>query len=97
SETVQRVTLKSLAYDMESEKVDLVDQPELDPTALRVCGPFEAMSLGRYSIEDWKGYVATSGGQGTELPKLQNYIEVICRLYRKDAAIQGANGLVHAI
>jgi hypothetical protein len=29
--------------------------------------------------------------------KLQNYIEVICRLYRKDAAIQGATGLVHAV
>jgi len=97
SKAVQRITLKSLAYDLEPEKVDLVDQPEIDPTALRVCGPFEAMSLGRYSIEDWKGYVATSGGGETDLPKLQNYIEVICRLYRKDAAIQGANGLVHAV
>ena len=27
----------------------------------------------------------------------QNYIEVICRLYRKDAAIQGATGLIHAV
>ena len=49
------------------------------------------MSLGRYSIEDWKGYVAS------EPSKLENYIEVICRLYRKNAAIQGASGLVHAI
>src|SRR5262249_15252205 len=32
-----------------------------------------------------------------ESAKLENYIEVVCRLYRKDAAIQGANGLVHAV
>ena len=32
-----------------------------------------------------------------EPAKLENYIEVICRLYRKDAAIQGASGLVHAV
>ena len=94
---VQRVTLKSLAKDLEPEKVDLVDQPEPDSLAVRVCGPFEVMSLGRYSIEDWKGYVRTSGGESAEPAKLQNYIEVICRLYRKDAAVQGASGLIHAI
>jgi adenine-specific DNA-methyltransferase len=96
--TVNRVTLKSLAYDLEPEKVELVDQPEVDRDAIRVCGPFEVMSLGRYSVEDWKGYVvreapATYG----EPAKLENYIETICRLYRKDAAIQGASGLVHAV
>src|SRR5439155_15751302 len=48
------------------------------------------MSVGRYSIEDWKGYV-------NEGSKLSNYIEVICRLYRKEAAVQGSSGLVHAI
>src|SRR5437879_9281116 len=80
------------------ENVELVATPAVLAAAIRVCGPFEVMSLGRYSIEDWKGYVvreasATSG----EPAKLGNYIEVICRLYRKDAAIQGANGLVHAV
>jgi adenine-specific DNA-methyltransferase len=55
--TVERVTLRSLAYDLEPEKVELVDQPEVDRDAIRVCGPFEVMSLGRYSVEDWKGYV----------------------------------------
>src|SRR5438552_15931967 len=54
------------------------------------------MSLGRYSVEDWKGYVVREPGIG-ETAKLENYIEVICRLYRKDAAIQGATGLVHAV
>jgi hypothetical protein len=48
------------------------------------------MSLGRYSIEDWRGYVNEGGS-------LANYIEVICRLYRRSAAIQGASGLVHAV
>jgi len=95
--TVNRVTLKSLAYDLEPEKVDLVDQPEVDKDALRVCGPFEVMSIGRYSVEDWKGYVVREPTGFGEPAKLENYIEVICRLYRKDAAIQGASGLVHAV
>lgn len=94
--TVNRVTLKSLAYDLEPEKVELVDQPDVDKDAIRVCGPFEVASLGRYSVEDWKGYVVREPGIG-EAAKLENYIEVICRLYRKDAAIQGATGLVHAV
>jgi hypothetical protein len=89
--------LRFLVVD-DGKKVELVDQPEVDRDAIRVCGPFEVMSLGRYSVEDWKGYVvreapATYG----EPAKLENYIETICRLYRKDAAIQGASGLVHAV
>ncbi len=96
--TVDRITLKSLAYDLEPEKVELVDQPDVDKGAIRVCGPFEVMSLGRYSVEDWKGYVVREAvTTGSEAAKLENYIEVICRLYRKDAAIQGASGLVHAV
>lgn len=94
--TVNRVTLKSLAYDLEPEKVELVDQPVVDKDAIRVCGPLEVMSLGRYSVEDWKGYVVREPGIG-EAAMLENYIEVICRLYRKNAAIQGATGLVHAV
>ena len=93
---VRRVTPRSLAYGLEPESVEMVDQPEVDKDAIRVCGPFEVMSLGRYSVEDWKGYVVHEPGLG-ETAKLQNYIEVICRLYRKDAAIQGATGLVHAV
>ncbi len=95
-ETVVRVTLKSLAYDLEPERVELVDRPEVDKNAVRVCGPFEVMTLGRYSIEDWKGYVVREAHVG-EAAKLENYIETICRLYLKDAAIQGATGLVHAV
>ncbi|MBX3349006.1 MAG: site-specific DNA-methyltransferase [Nitrospira sp.] len=95
-ESATRVTMSSLAYDREPEKVDLVDQPVIDKSAVRVTGPIEVMSLGRYSIEDWKGYVVRESGVG-EAAKLENYIEVICRLYRKDAAIQGATGLVHAV
>jgi len=88
--TVHHVTLKSLAYGLEPEKVELVDQPEIDKCAIRVCSPFEVMTIGRYSVEDWKGYVREGG-------KLENYIEVICHLYRKDSAIQGVSGFVHAI
>jgi adenine-specific DNA-methyltransferase len=91
---VNRSTLKSLAYDLEPEKVDLVDQPEVEKDAIRVCGPFEVASIGRYSLEDWKGYIVAGGSDSA---KLENYIEVICRLYRRDAAIQGASGFVHAI
>ena len=92
-----RITLETLAKDLEPETVHLVDDPEIDRSALRVAGPFEVMSLGRYSVEDWKGYVTSPAGEGIEAPKLENYIEVICRLYRQEAAIQGATGLVHAI
>jgi hypothetical protein len=89
--------LKSLANDQEPEKVELVNSPQIDKDAVRLCGPFEVMTLGRYSVEDWKGSVVTSAGGGIEQAKLENYIEVICRLYRKNAAVQGATGLVHAI
>ena len=97
--TVSRVTLKSLAYDLEPEQIELVDQPEVDKGAIRVCGPFEVMTLGRYSVEDWKGWVVRERPDGAEGGgvRLENYIETICRLYRRDAAVQGATGLVHAV
>ena len=94
--SASRITQETLAKGLEPEKVELVDQPEIDKDAIRVCGPFEIASLGRYSVEDWKGYVVSEPDTG-EAAKLENYIEVICRLYRKDAAIQGATGLVHAV
>jgi len=93
----KRLTLETLAKDLEPESVDLVESPEVDRSAIRITGPFEILSLGRYSVEDWKGYVVTGTTNEVEAPKLENYIEVICRLYRKDAAVQGASGLVHAI
>jgi adenine-specific DNA-methyltransferase len=95
--SVARLTLSTLAYDREPEKIELRDSPTPDKDALRVCGPFEVMSLGRYSVEDWKGYVVREAANTSEPAKLENYIEVICRLYRRDAAIQGASGLVHAV
>ena len=96
--TASRITQETLAKGLEPERVEFVDQPEVDKDAVRVCGPFEVMSLGRYSVEDWKGYVVREASPAYGEPaKLENYIEVICRLYRKDAAIQGASGLVHAV
>lgn len=86
-----------VAYGREPESFDLVDRPIVDGTSIRVTGPFEVMTLGRYSVEDWKGAVVIHEGQGIEQAQLENYIEVICRLYRKDSAVQGASGLVHAI
>jgi adenine-specific DNA-methyltransferase len=93
--TVSKISLRSIAKGMEPEPVEFVDKPITDPGALRVTGPFEVLSLGRYSLEDWKGSVIRDAGP--EPAKLENYIEVICRLYRKGAAVQGATGLVHAI
>ena len=95
--TVSRITKESLTDNLEPEQVQLIDQPIIDGGAIRICGPFEVMTLGRYSVEDWKGYVVSEKGVSGEAAKLENYIEVICRLYRKDAAIQGATGLVHAV
>lgn len=94
--TAPQVSVKCLVDDLEPEQVELRDQPSVDPTAIRVCGPFEIASLGRYSVEDWKGWIVREPGIG-ETAKLENYIEVICRLYRRDAAVQGATGLVHAV
>lgn len=90
--TVDRRTLKSVAYGLEPEKVELCDQPEPDPSALRVTGPFEVMTLGRYSVEDWKGYLV-DGREGF----LEDYITVVSRLYRKEAALQESLGVIHAI
>ena len=95
-ESPEKVTLGAISNERETGDLLLVNKPETDVSAVRVAGPFEAMSLGRYSVEDWKGYVVREPGIG-EAAKLENYIEVICRLYRKDAAIQGATGLVHAV
>ena len=95
---IPRVTMGSIIGGREPESVELVDDPLPDNSAVRVVGPFEMMSLGRYSVEDWKGYVIREPASAFGEPaKLENYIEVICRLYRKDAAIQGASGLVHAV
>lgn len=96
-EVATRVTVGSIASGQEPEKVELVDQPVPDTDAIRICGPFEVMLIGRYSVEDWKGYVTRQSEAPYEAAKLENYIEVICRLYRKDAAIQGASGFVHAV
>jgi hypothetical protein len=79
--------MSGLIDGKEPETVELLGQPLIDGDAVRVCGPFEVMSVDRYSVEDSKGYVVREGG--TEPAKLENYIEAICRLYRKDAAIQG--------
>lgn len=95
-ETERRITTSSIAYDMEPETVELFDQPIPEPNVIRVTGPFEVMSLGRYSVEDWKGYVL-GPDDDTQPQRLENYIQVLCRLYRPDAAVQGANGLIHAI
>ena len=84
----------TIAYDREPERVDLIDRPQVDPTAVRVAGPFEAATVGRYSIEDWKGYVV---GEGADTGKLENYIAVICRLYRRGAALAPSGGLIHGV
>ncbi len=94
--SLKRVTLGSLTKGLEAEVIEFIDAPQPDDSAIRITGPFEVASLGRYSVEDWKGYVVREPGIG-EAAKLENYVEVICRLYRKDAAIQGATGLVHAV
>lgn len=92
--TVDRQTLKSIANDLEPEQIELVDQPEIDPNAVRVCGPFEAMTIGRYSLEDWKGFVFSEDG---DTSRLENYISVIARLYRPEAALSDSAGVIHAV
>lgn len=96
--TADRVTAKSIAYNLEPEKVAFVDRPETESDAIRVAGPFEVMSVGRYSVEDWRGYLISESDNGyADSARLENYIDVICKLYRKDASTQGATGFVHAV
>src|SRR5205823_8164097 len=59
-ESVSRTSLRSLAYGQEPERVSLVDRPLVDTTDIRVTGPLEIK--GRYTIEDWKGYVVSERG-----------------------------------
>lgn len=93
-DTVDRRTLKSVAHDLEPERIELVHKPEVDPAALRVAGPFEAMTIGRYSLEDWKGFVFSEDGDAS---RLENYISVIARLYRPEAALSDSAGVIHAV
>lgn len=97
-EKLTRVTLGTIASAREPETIELADEPIPDRGALRVTGPFEVLSIGRYSVEDWKGEVRTrADDEEAAEARLENYISVICRLYRKHAAMQGAAGLVHAV
>lgn len=92
------ISMETLTKGKEDVGVDLREKPVTENGSLRVTGPFEVMIIGRYSPDDWKGYVVAEGSTTYGEPaKLENYIQVICRLYRKDSAIQGASGLVHAI
>ena len=94
-ERTQRITMSSLIDDQEPEVVELVDRPAVDDRVVRVAGPFEVMNLGRYSLESWRGYLV--GGDGSEPEKLENYVEVMCRLYRPHAEVGSSSGLLHAI
>lgn len=93
-ETFNHNKPSTIAYDREPEKIDLVDRPTVATDCLRIVGPFEVLTLGRYSVEDWKGYVV---GEGEDAGRLQNYIAVICRLYRRDAGLAPSGGLLHAV
>ncbi len=88
--TVKRISPSTLAYGMEPESISLVDKPDVVKGVVRVSGPFEIISVGRYSIEDWKGSFSEGG-------TIENYITVICRLYRRDAAPLMSKGLIHAV
>ena len=88
------VTAKSTAYSLEPERVMLVDRPLIDSTTVRVSGPFEVMTLGRYSIEDWKGALVDDGADES---KLENYVQVICHLYQPHVELVAASGFIHGV
>jgi adenine-specific DNA-methyltransferase len=90
-EPAARITLKSLAHGLEPETVEIRDCPVREAGVVRVVGPFEVDTLGRYSTDDWHGYVSEADG------RLQDYVAVIARLYDRDASVDGASGFVHAV
>lgn len=79
-----------LAYDMEPEKIEILDKPVLDASSARVIGPLEVMTIGRYQESDWAGYV--SEGEG-----LADYVSVVSRLYDSGASTDAASGSIHAV
>jgi adenine-specific DNA-methyltransferase len=95
-ERAPHVSMETLTKGQEDAGVELRDRPGKDSSALRVTGPFEVLTIGRYSPEDWKGYIVGPSEHG-ESGVLEDYIKVIARLYRNNAAVQGASGFVHAI
>jgi adenine-specific DNA-methyltransferase len=95
SETVARMTQTTIGSDKEPEIVEIVDRPEVVAGAIRVTGPFEILSVGRYSAEDWRGQVVSTDPE-TGRAALANYITVIAQLYRKGASVEPAAGMIHA-
>lgn len=90
-DSIRRITLKTIAQDLEPEIVPLRDRPKIANDAVRVVGPMEVDTLGRYAVDDWHGYVSEADG------RLQDYVAVITHLYDPDASTDGASGFVHAI
>jgi adenine-specific DNA-methyltransferase len=92
--SVPVVKRKALAYDLEPAAVPLIDQPEVDSRSVRICGPFEVMTLGRYSLADWRGGLVSDGPGGEYL---EDYVTAICRLYDPNVEVGATQGLVHAM
>jgi adenine-specific DNA-methyltransferase len=63
--TIQRVTLRSLAYDEPPEQISLYDQPEVDNSKVRVSGPFTVEALSRYAINPLHDDVPPDPGELT--------------------------------
>jgi adenine-specific DNA-methyltransferase len=49
-ETLNRITLRSIARGDPAEQVTLVDQPKIDKRKVRVTGPFTVEALSRYAV-----------------------------------------------
>ncbi len=86
---IERRTLRTIAGGLEPERIELVDRPAVKKGVVRVTGPFELDAVGRYAEADWHASVQTGEG-------LENYVEVLCRLYAPDARTE-VFGLVHAV
>lgn len=93
-ETASRLTPATIVDQLEPEQIDRVDRPLIDSSAVRVHGPFEVMTLGRYSRDDWQGSLVDNdiGRQ-----KLGNYVEVVCRLYEPEIDLGIGDGFIHGL
>ena len=88
---VQRTSLKTIKNGLEPQEIEVRNEPIVRRRNIRVASPFEVMTLGRYSVADWRGYAVEDSGT------LANYIAVIARLYRPGASVDEANGRLHAM
>lgn len=73
---VERVTLKSVARAEPPETVPLYDEPEIDPSKIRVSGPFTVEALSRYAVNPMQDEVPPEP-EDPQAEEAQDHVDVL--------------------